>query len=140
MEREIQSSSAIQPNMQKAPSEYFQMALNDIREVTGIDITPDQEARLLIKSGKMCDLSGDWDQALEKYQQALEICEDDEIKAEALKQKGHIRSKRGEWSAALQVYEASLKILLRHENLNEVGNVYKDIGYNYFEIGNTAKA
>ena len=100
MDKITQSSSA---TVQKTPSEYFQIVLNDVKEVTGIDITPDQEARLLIKAGKMCTLSGDWDQALEQYQKALGICENDETRAEALKQTGHVKSKRGEWQDALEI-------------------------------------
>ena len=89
---------------QKSPVEYFQMALDAIKEITGTDVTPDQNALLFVEAGKMCDLSGDWGQALESYQKALELCKDDEIRAEILKQAGHIKSKRGEWEAALKDY------------------------------------
>jgi hypothetical protein len=44
---------------QKTPVEYFQIALDAVKEVTGIEITPDQEARLLIEAGKMSELAGE---------------------------------------------------------------------------------
>ena len=50
---------------QKSPAEYFQIALDAIRKITGVDITSDQEALLFIEAGKIQDLSGEWDEALE---------------------------------------------------------------------------
>jgi len=91
----------MQPNTQKDPMEYFQMGLNTMREmvkeITGTDITADQEAQAFIVTGGISESSGDWDQALESYQRALELCKADEIKGEALKQTGHVRSRLGEW-------------------------------------------
>ncbi len=136
MDERIQTSHSLQ----KSPEEYFQAALKAFKEITGVEVTPDQEARLLIEAGKMCDLSGDWDQALDRYKRALELCESEEVKAEALKQTAHINSKRGEWEAALDNYKASLEILNRIGNLREAGNIYNSIGYNYFETGDMAKA
>ncbi len=124
---------------QKSPAEYFQIALDVIKGITGVDVTPDQMARLFIEAGKVCDQSGEWDQALESYERALEVCEDDVIKAEVLKQAGHVRSKRGEWEIALEAYSTSLEILNRLGNLNEVGNLYNSIGYNYFGTGDMVK-
>jgi len=125
---------------QKSPAEYFRIALDAIKKITGVEVMPDQEALLFIEAGKMCDLSGDWDQALESYEKALEQCEGDDIRAEILKQMGHIRSKRGEWDASLEAYEASLEILERLGDLREVGNIYNSIGYNCFETGDMTKA
>ena len=132
VEKDINKSSL----PQRKPVEYFQMALNAIKEITGLDTTSDEEARLFIEAGKMCDLSGDWLEALESYQQALALCEGDDVRAEALKQMGHNRSRRCEWKVALENYEASVNILNKLGDLCEVGNIYNSIGFNCFETGN----
>ena len=61
----------LKPNPKKSPVEYFQMALDMVKEITGFEPDPDQEARLLIESGKVCDSAGEWAQALEKLEDAL---------------------------------------------------------------------
>lgn len=124
---------------QKSPAEYFEIAMDAIKRITGLEVTPDQMARLFAEAGRVCDQSGEWDQALESYERALEMCENEAIKAEVLKQSGHIRSKRGEWEIALESYNESLEIMNRLGNLNEIGNLYNSIGYNYFGIGDMAK-
>ena len=77
MDEEIQFPN----DLRKSPGEYFHTSINTIKKITNISFTPEQEALLLIEAGKTCDLSGEWDQALENYQYALNICESDEIKA-----------------------------------------------------------
>jgi len=136
MDEEIQ----LPIDLRKSPAEYFQAALAKVKEITAMIFTPEQEARLLIEAGKTCDLSGEWNQALENYQCALNVCESDETKAEALKQTGHIKSKMSEWEVALESYEASLEILNRLGNLREVGNIQNCVGYNYFMTGNITRA
>jgi tetratricopeptide (TPR) repeat protein len=127
-------------SLQKSPDEYFRIALDAVKDVMGIETTPDQAALLLIKAGKACLLSGEWAQALESYQQALELCKSDEIKAEVLKHIGHIRTKQGQWKGASEAYEASLKILNRLGNLHEAGINYNSIGYICFETGDMTGA
>ena len=123
------------PQKQEKAKGSFQVSLNAIKKIIDADLSPDQEALLLVEAGKACDLSGEWDQALDTYQQATELYKSDDIKAEILKQTGHIKSKRSEWKAALDAYEASLDILNRLGNLHEIGSIYNSIGYNY-SVGN----
>ena len=39
-------------DVRKSPMEYYQMGLCRMKEIMNFDATPEQEARLLIRSGK----------------------------------------------------------------------------------------
>lgn len=126
--------------LNKDPAKYFEMALNTIQEVMGLEITPDQESRMLIELGRIWDLAGNHDRAIEKYYEALKICRSDEIKAEIFKQIGNIRSKQSRFEEAQEAYEKSINILVRLGKSLEVGDIYNKIGFNCFEVGNFTKA
>ncbi|MFQ6103678.1 MAG: tetratricopeptide repeat protein [Candidatus Glassbacteria bacterium] len=69
--------------------------------------------RELIDEGIRLDLIGEYNSALKRFGEALDLskaCGEDSLTAEAQRRTGHIFSKRGEWSAALDHYTNSLEV------------------------------
>jgi len=81
--------------------------------------------------------------ALSSFETVLgvaEEAEDDCMKAEALRKIAGNKDRMGDWEAALEAYEESLAIVLNLGDLTQMGLIYNNIGYGYFERGDLDEA
>jgi class 3 adenylate cyclase/tetratricopeptide (TPR) repeat protein len=71
---------------------------------------------------------------------AAEQAKDDRMKAEALRKIAGNKDRIGDWEAALNAYEESLAIVRNLGDPTQIGLVYNNIGYGYFERGELDEA
>ena len=96
-----------------------------------------QQNELLLLKGDILDIKGEWDKALECYQN---IKANDSGLAESYLKMGEIYRKRNEWENALTYYDRSLSIFKKLNNLSGCANVYYPMGALYAARGDNDKA
>ncbi|MBM3239478.1 tetratricopeptide repeat protein [Candidatus Poribacteria bacterium] len=119
----------------------LESALN-LLESDSLILDEKQKARLLLNLGDKY-YKFDIDKALDYYLKCFNLCQecgDKLTEALTLKNVANVRSLTGEWDIAFQTYMSSLKLFEQFNHLDEVGKIYNNIGYNFFESGNWNEA
>ena len=84
-----------------------------------------QKIKLLIELGRTYKLLTQWDQALDRFDQALDYIADDPAeKAKVLKSIGGIKSKQRDFGEANKQYQASLAIYQEQKDSYQVAQFY----------------
>ncbi|MDI6916921.1 MAG: tetratricopeptide repeat protein [Thermoplasmatales archaeon] len=98
---------------------------------------------LLLLKGDIFDIKGEWDKALECYNQALKVAEgekSEKLIAKCYLKIGNIQEKRSEWDVALENFNRGLDISKKVGTLNSLADGYHGIGYIYRRTGELDKA
>lgn len=103
----------------------------------------DIEAMALCKIGHILEEQNLLDDALEKFQNALEIArklKDNKILAEAKRGLGRYHWRKCEYTAAQKYYREGLKALKNSDEFKLIGSINIDIGIVYIETGKNTRA
>ena len=98
---------------------------------------------LLILKGDIFDIKGEWDKALECYNQALALNKgrkDEGLIAKCYLGIGRINEKRSEWGVALENFDRCLNMSKKTSNVKGMADAYYGIGYIYRRTGQLNKA
>ncbi|MBU4256301.1 MAG: ATP-binding protein [Candidatus Thermoplasmatota archaeon] len=97
---------------------------------------------LLLLKGDIFDIKGEWDRAMECYNQVLMLNEgrkDEGLMAKCYLGIGHINEKRSEWDSALENFDRCLNMSKKTGNVKGVADAYYGVGYVYWQIGQLDK-
>jgi len=98
---------------------------------------------LLLLKGDIFDIKGEWDKAMECYNQALTLNEgrkDEGLMAKCYLKIGGINEKRSEWDSALEDFDRCLNMSKKTGDVKGMADAYYGIGYIYRRTGQLNKA
>jgi tetratricopeptide (TPR) repeat protein len=84
--------------------------------------------RFYLVRGRILDIWGRWEEALEDFKKALDVSESEARRGEALRNIADIKRKKGEWDEAERYYKESEKIAESMNDMTELSRIYADLG------------
>jgi len=130
-------------DMNRSGIELIEMMWKIMREEIPHCLDKKTELNVLVGISRTYDMTGYWEEALEKYElarQLAETIEENEMQANILRWMGHLRRKRGEWELAMRCNEKSLSICQRISYPLGEAYAYNNLGTNCFEMADWEKA
>jgi len=118
-----------------APEEsmkYYKIALNSLKKLGSTMENKEKRANILLNLGDIYKVTGEWDIALEQYNNVARISREinkDKQEADSYIKIGEIKSERNEWDEAVKNFEEGLKISEKGNDVRGMGEAYKNIGY-----------
>jgi len=120
---------------------YFQSALRLLEQREG---ESQEKGRVLERLGDVKKLTGEYDDCLKHWNDALQLCGqlDEKEKASRLhcKMANVLWDKKGEEEKAKEHHDRALKILEAMPESVELASVYEDVAHMYYRTGDMAKA
>jgi tetratricopeptide (TPR) repeat protein len=90
--------------------------------------------------GDTAQIKGEWDKALEHFENASRNTNDNQVKTEGMIKYGEILFRRGDVNESLRYFEIALKFAKEQFYLKEEARALNDIGLVYFESDELEKA
>lgn len=106
-------------------------------------LNKETELSILLGISRTFDFTGDWEHALEKYTQALELAsalKEREIEANIFRWMGHVNRNQGRWRQAIRCNKKSVNICRTIHYPTGEAYARNNLGTIYFELGELDKA
>lgn len=111
---------------------YYKIALNSLEKLDSTLENKGKNADAILNLGDIYRVTGEWDPALQQYENAAKISREiknEEQEAKSYIKIGEIKSERSEWDEAIKKFEKGLKISEKNNDVRGMGEAYKNIGY-----------
>lgn len=111
---------------------YYKIALDSLEKLDSTLENKGKNADAILNLGDIYRVTGEWDTALQQYENAAKISREiknEEQEAKSYIKIGEIKSERNEWDEAIKNFEKGLKIAEKGNNVKWMGEAYKNIGY-----------
>ena len=111
---------------------YYKIALDSLEKLDSTLENKGKNADAILNLGDIYRVTGEWDPALQQYENAAKISREiknEEQEAKSYIKIGEIKSERNEWDEAIKNFEKGLKISEKNNDARGMGEAYKNIGY-----------
>ena len=123
--------------------EFYRCALDVVESLEESQSHKKKKLDVIMAMGDNCYLRGEWDEALDYYNRAIELSEevgDERVKAEALRNIGMIYKNRNEWDNAVSYLTRGMEISEKITDYHITADIYYNLGSVADETGELVEA
>jgi tetratricopeptide (TPR) repeat protein len=114
-------------------------ALEYYRQALQASPPPEQRIDLLLRSGSILQLVGEWDAAKSHYESALQVAEEQKLACQVLASQVKLAiwlNLRGGYPAAIQILEKTHELAKQIEDRAAMCDIFSEFGNAYWRLGN----